>query len=67
MIEALIEFFVLGTIPGTEFVIGYRTSLAIAGTLVMGISLYATLRYKYFVARRIAELAPDKIVKLKTI
>ena len=67
MNEAIIEFFVLGEIPGTNITVGYRTSLAIAGLLVVAISLYATLRYKNYVTDRIANMGPEKLVDLKTI
>jgi hypothetical protein len=67
MIEALIEFFILGQVPGTNFTIGYRTSLFIAGALVVLISLYATLRYRHYLSRRISDLTPEKLIELKTI
>ena len=67
MSEALIEFFVLGQLPGTQITIGYKTSLLIAGTLIMLISLYTTLRYRNFLSRRLSDLSPEKLVELKTI
>lgn len=67
MEEAIIEFFVLGEVPGTNFTIGYRTSLIIAAIFILSIVLYATMRYKNFVARRISDLSPERLIELKTI
>jgi hypothetical protein len=67
MNEAFVEFVVLGRIPGTQATIGYKTSLLIAGLLILCISFYATLRYRHYVARKLAEFSPEKVIDLKTI
>ncbi len=35
MFEVLVRFIVLGKIPGTDFEVGFRTSLVIAGFLMI--------------------------------
>lgn len=67
MSEAFVEFFVLGRIPGTDFMIGYKTSLVLAGSLVLSIVLYATIRYRHFVKRRLTDLSPENLIELITI
>lgn len=67
MNHVLVEFFILGRIPGTDVTVGYRTSLIIAGTIIILVVAQYTLQYRLNVIKRLKNFSPAKLIELKSI
>jgi len=59
--DALLRFIVAGDIPGTQIQMGYKSSLAIAGVIIVSTVLYLTVSQRRRVARVLRAYSPVNI------